>query len=289
MNSTPMSGTAFSENGAQSFNRFLARLAFFALLLPCFYQSSTLFWRIVYPEGYALHLEKNIEASSETDGGGSHARRWLWFEDSAAPVVVKPVRPSKLDATLVGVLSLGNEDNETGVAIIALKGKPQKLFRVGDEVAPATYLKRVRSEFVVLQRDDQEEVLELKKVGLFSRQTKKSSVGTAASAKANYQSIGGKLKQLVKDDMGALIKNIRFKKVERDGQEAGYSVDPRNRKGRRILKEFGIEAKDVLFSANGNDLTTVMENPNKIQELLESRELNIKLERRGIVQEILIK
>ena len=287
MNTSSASGTVPLEGGTQSLNRFLARLVLFALLLPCFYLSSDLFWRIVYPEGYAPHLEQKARDSSEAGVKNNHAHRWLWFEDSAAPVVIKPVRPSKLDATLVGVLSPGNENNETGVAIIALKGKPQKIFRVGDEVAPATYLKRVRASFVVLQRDDQEEILELKKVGLFGKRTVQTP--TSASAKKNQQSVGGKLQRLLKEDMGALVRNIAFKKVEREGQETGYSVNPKNRRGKKMLAEFGIKAKDVLLSANGIDLSTVMKNPKKIRELLESDELSIQLERQGTIQDISVK
>ncbi len=280
-------GAVLLEGGTYSLNRFLSRLILFALLLPCFYLSSDLFWRVVYPEGYAPHLEKKARASSGAGAENGHAHRWSWFEDSAAPVVVRPARPSKLDANLVGVLSPGNENNETGVAIIALKGKPQKIFRVGDEVAPATYLKRVRASFVVLQRDDQEETLELKKVGLFNKRAVQKPA--TVPAKENQKSVGGKLQRLLKDDMGALVRNITFKKVEREGQVTGYSVDPKNRKGKKILAEFGIKAKDVLLSANGTDLTTVMKNPKKIQELLESDELSIKLERQGTVQEISVK
>ena len=269
----------------QTFNAAAARFVAVILVLMCFYYASSLFWRVFYAEGFSLAV------SAGSDGpvlkvANVHGK-WSWFADTAVSKR-KAAPPSRLKANLIGVISRGKKIGK-GIAIIKYKGK-EKIYRVGDEIASAITLKEVAAAYVMLQRDDRTEILEIEKSkkviggkgasgGRAAPSVLTELPGTVASAK--------EFMKLLRKEPLQLLNLFSFDRVK-NGRQTGFRMSAKNEDSQMMLESMGLKDGDVLLSVNGAPTSQVPSNPRLWKALNKADKIKLKVLRDGAQTEISI-
>lgn len=274
-------------------NNFAGQTLFFVLLLPFFYYSSSLFWQLAYPEGYSPSVMKVAEGEKRKEK--SQPRAWSWFLDTTPAPVVEQAKQSELNAKLVGVITKGEGK---GIAMIQVKSDPTKLFRVGDEVVQAVFLDSVHSDHVTLRRDDQFEVLALKKMGGAGAEAPEPAPVAAKKVKKEAKKKPEKkpvradsadeYKKMIREKPIRLIEMVQFKHYEDEEHGSGFELSPRDEEHKILFDSLGIESGDVLLSANDAKSDKLAMSPKTWKSLLRAKQIKLKLLRGGVVQEVVI-
>ena len=277
----------------RSLNAFAGHAMFFVLLLPFFYYSSALFWQLAYPEGFSPSVVKASPGEKRVSNK-QVARTWSWFRDTTPAPVVQEAQESKLDAQLVGVISKGDG---TGIAMIKVKRADSKLFRVGDEVANAVFLDSVYSDHVTLRRDDQFEVLALKRLGGEREEAKpepkrKPAPAKPVAAKKPKKPVkaanADEYKKLIREKPIRLIEMVEFKRYEDKDHGFGFELNPREEAHQALFDGLGLVPGDVLLSANEAKSDKLAMSPKTWKALLRAKQIKLKVLRGGAVQEVTI-
>lgn len=259
-------------------NHALANFSVLLFLPLAFYFLSNVFWKFYYPD--PLHAPPAESAPSKPAERAARAPAvvWDWFvvrEQRRS----KPAEATKLKATLLGVLGIGDR----GVAMIRVDGKKTKAYHVGDELKEGTLLSRLGRDHVILLRGDKEEKLSMKKVNLFE------AGGEAAAAPAG----GGEprsdaLAAMLKNEPFDLLRLIRFDQTRIKQHGLGFKVVPRNRKGLEVLADSGFQQGDVVLVVNGRPAIQLASEPAAVRKMLGSGELKVRLFRNGEIKDVTV-
>ncbi len=266
----------------QAFNVVLSRIAIFGLLLLIFYYASVLFWQVMYPQDFKAPVVLDLPKQPKLLRQGS----WNWFMDTG-PRARKSVAPSKLNAKLLGVIAQGGEDE--GIALIAIGGKKGKIFYVGDEVVPAIFLRKVGNYYVNLERDGRIEVLEIKRINLFSGEIpdeeEEESDDTDDVSDEPLSAVN--IREALIEEPTKLTEIIKFKRV-RGAKGFGFKVSPRESKYKELFDEMGFMEGDIVTSVNDRTVRELIKDPKSWQSLLKSDGINLQVMREGVVTDIFI-
>lgn len=289
-----LGGINVPQGVLQSLNAFVGRVIFLILLLPVFYYSSLLFWRVVYPEGSSPAMLE-VASSSQPAKGKDKMRDWRWFSDTTPAPAAPKVEPSNLDATLLGVIM---RDNNKGLAMIQVKRDPSKIFRVGDEIANAVFLDSIASDRVTLQRDGHYEVLALAKMGAdddsapVSKPPEKAAAKTKKAVKKAKPPIAAssaeEYKKLIREKPIRLMQMVKFEQYEDEENGFGFALSPRNDEDQALFDGLGLEKGDVLLAANDEVAKKLSTSPKSWKALLRAKQIKLKVLRAGVVQEVTI-
>ena len=96
----------------------------------------------------------------------------------------------------------------------------------------------------------------------------------------------GRIKQEILEKPQTLFSYIRLSQVKRDGQLAGYRVNPG--KERALFDAVGLKANDLAVSLNGNDLTDPAVMAKLWTELSQATDFTLTVEREGQLHDIYI-
>ncbi len=284
----PIRQEAFSNVNWQALNIAAGRLVAVVLLIVCLYYASTSFWRVFYPEGFSLVVPaaSDAEVTKVADVRG----RWDWFADTET-ARRKAAPPSRLDASLIGVIARGKESGK-GLALIKYKGK-EKIYRVGDEVVSGIALREVADTYVTLQRDDKTETLEIERaatlLGGKSRRTAAASPRPAAGLAPPPTTVANakEFKTILRKEPLQLLNLFSFEQVE-DGEQTGFSLSAKREDGRQMLDSLGLKEGDVLLSVNGASASQMPDNPKLWKAMLKADKIKLKVLRDGAKTEISI-
>lgn len=289
-----LGGINVPQGVLQSLNAFAGRVILLILLLPVFYYSSLLFWRVVYPEGSSPAMLE-VASSSQPAKGKDKMRDWRWFSDATPAPAAPKVEPSNLDATLLGVIM---RDNNKGLAMIQVKRDPSKIFRVGDEIANAVFLDSIASDRVTLQRDGHYEVLALAKMGAdddsapVSKPPEKAAAKTKKAVKKAKPPIAAssaeEYKKLIREKPIRLMQMVKFEQYEDEENGFGFALSPRNDEDQALFDGLGLEKGDVLLAANDEVAKKLSTSPKSWKALLRAKQIKLKVLRAGVVQEVTI-
>ena len=278
----------------QIINRVAGGVVAVLLLIVCFYYVASLFWRVFYPQGFRLVVPEVGDQKAVTQVVNARGR-WSWFADTA--VVKREVAPSRLNANLIGVIATSTESGK-GLALIKYKGK-EKIYRVDDEVAPGIGLREIAGSYVILQRDDKTERLEIEKLAsLFrggaerSRRGASSSRTPPAAAPALPEltqavSDTGQFREILKKEPLQLLNLFSFEQVQA-GKLSGFSLSAKRDDGRQMLNSLGLKEGDVLTKVNGALISQVPSNPKLWKAVLKADKIKLKLMRNGKETEVSI-
>lgn len=257
-----------------------SRLFAVGLLLLVFHYASILFWHVAYPEGFTTSFSPDIPKLPKVV---SQARAWTWFRDTAV-VLQKSVKQSSINAKLIGVIAQGDEEGKS-VALIAVDGKPAQIFRVGDEVLPSIFLEKVGPYYIHLENDGVIEVVEIKKLNLFS---KKKVEGEADPGQGNDPSAGsGGILDEVIQEPAKLAEIIQFKLTKAQGKP-GFAIAPKSPKHEGTFSALGLLPGDVVVSADGKPVAELIKNPASWKSLLKSSGVGLQVIRDGVEMEVFV-
>lgn len=262
----------------QAANVGLSRLAAFVLMLLVFYYASVLFWQVQYPQDFKAPVALDLPEQPEVSRQGS----WNWFRNTAPSA--RPAVRSKLHAQLLGVIAQGGEGE--GVALIALKGEKGKVFNVGDEVSPAVFLHRVGAYYVHLERDGEIEILEIKRVNLFSGKAVEREADASSADIDEPVSVMNLRETLIKDP-AKLTDIMRFRHVK-TAQGRGFKISPKGKQHQQLFDEIGFKQGDIIISVNDLAVQNLIKNPKSWQSLLESDGISLKVMRSGAEMDIFV-
>ena len=249
-------------------NKSIANVMILILLPICVYFISDIFWNWHYSDSNPLALPKiNVTQSSKKPEQISQAG-WDWFQIKET-VTKKVASLTKLKAQLKGVIGIG----QRGVAFIALDGKKQEPFKVGDMIKEGIVLDRLGIDYVVLLRGEDEELLRIKKINLFTQEPEEIAEEVAEVQKQEIS----RLAEIIKDEPLKLMDIIKFQQIKVKKYGLGYKVLPRTRQQQATFNALGFKNGDVIFTINNKPVVQLATDPNMVSQLLSADNLDIKL------------
>ena len=269
--------SGLSASAVENLNRLLSLGAVLVLLPLCFYSLSDVFWKLYYPDRIATDFDVATPQADESAAVRSRAS-WDWFIAREAP---KPkAAPSKINARLLGVFSVGQE----GVAIISLdKGKPQS-FHVGDEIKDGVVVDKLAQSHVVLLRGEREEILAMKKVNLFEAKQEEGAIIGAGAGGISREYV----RRMIREQPLQLAQMIRFEPTDTPRYGLGMRISARRSENESMLFNMGVIPGDILLKANGKSMDHLWKNPDSWRPLLAGKTIRLELLRNGALQNVTI-
>lgn len=184
-----------------------------------------------------------------------------------ADAPAEPVRETRLDLTLKGVLA--KEGSDRKLALIARGGKKEEVYRVGDRVQGAEIV-RIETRRVILLRNGVTEALNLEVKQL---EGGRSALGGSGGAAGEGIRKTGKHQRTVPREtldreLGNLPKLLQQAKAvphSRNGEQVGFRVV--NIQSGSVFEELGVKEGDVIRSVNGTPIRTPQEALKTYQKL----------------------
>ncbi|HKJ70714.1 MAG TPA: type II secretion system protein GspC [Gammaproteobacteria bacterium] len=162
----------------------------------------------------------------------------------------EPVRETRLNLTLKGVLALEGSDRK--LALIGRGGKDEEVYRVGDTVQGAEIV-RIESRRVILIRNGVTEALNLKARklkgggGLLDTGGGSADPGIRRTGKHQRAVSRETLKRNL-DNLPRLLQQAKAVPMQRNGQTVGFRVV--NIQQGSVFQDLGVKEGDVIRSVN---------------------------------------
>lgn len=202
----------------------------------------------------------------------------------AAPVVVDAPE-TRLNLRLAGIFYSDGPDGRP-LALIAVDGRPEQVFRVGDTLNDGTRIARILADRVLLERNQQMEALSLPR-DTVSATAARPATGAAATSSAtprqadviDVSALAPELRQQIAANPEALQNLAYAAPYVADGRFAGLRLQP----GRdpRLLGQLGLRSGDVLVELNGTRLTDPAQGALLLQDVLRADRMSARVLRDG--------
>lgn len=187
---------------------------------------------------------------------------------------------TSLNLTLRGVVY--HEDPNLSLAMIQIANKTTKKYRVGEFVQPQVKLHAIHSRKVVLFRHGQYETLLLK--GDDTRQ--QSQINNTPLKPSNPitsdktpEQLLKRYQQQLRSSPQSLLRLARVKPMKKNGRFIGYRLRPNHDEA--VFQTFGLQSGDILTAVNGIKLDSPLKGLSVIQQLANTKQLNLELRRNG--------
>jgi general secretion pathway protein C len=185
---------------------------------------------------------------------------------------------TRLDLSLKGVLAAKPMTQASAIIAQGKSGK-EDIYGIGDKIQGGVSVKEIYSEYVVLERNGQEEILKLQKI------TGLEDVEAGFKAEPEEtpdKSPGSELKDirdnLIKDPVSFGDYALPVV-VKENGKQVGYRLQPQE-KG-ELLSSLGIQSDDVITQINGIRLDQPQNGIKALRNLRNARIVNLVVKRNG--------
>jgi general secretion pathway protein C len=185
---------------------------------------------------------------------------------------------TRLNLVLRGVIAA--DPMELSLAIIARgKNGKEEVLSVGDKMPGGITIESIHADHVILNRGGRLETLQL---------IKDEDVGTirTASNRSNFLPAASPEEQLVNIRQEILSNPTSFGDyalpvvVKQNGKQVGYRLQPQQ-KGNELMKELGLEPKDVITEINGIRLDNPQNGIGALKQLSTANSVSITVIRNG--------
>lgn len=222
----------------------------------------------------AAHAPVSADRSSSE---GTAVDRIIQAQLFGQPQKAQPTR--NLPETNLALVLLGtfSQPGGEGYAIIApSKGRPAKVYRVGDELPQRAVLRRVGDHRVIIGTPGGEQVLKLvRPYGGGGLITAPAGGGPLAVAPAQIAT----LRQELLHNPLALNRLINASPVRKGGRILGFRIFPRSDPA--LFSALGLQPGDVVTSVNGIRLDSAQNMLKVSRKLREARQIAATIERNG--------
>ncbi|TMO77117.1 type II secretion system protein GspC [Pseudoalteromonas sp. S3785] len=302
------------EQQIQQLKQFLTRLphaklsAVVTLLVVVYlaYLFSKLVW-LVWPQPIAsplspLHYSNQTKASSATSVQSIieqflFGKKTVTNETNTAQQneVINNAPETRLSINLTGIVAVSNDD-KAGVAIIESQGR--QVSYLVEEVVQGTRAKvaQILPDRVILSVNGRFETLMLdgldftKKVSMpvlaareeqdmGPQKLKQSELQINATADPDIKEAIKETREELLSEPGKLFDYIRVSQAMRDGELIGYRLSPG--KEPALFKQMGLQNNDLAVAINGYQLTDLQQAMAAINELRNTSDATITIERDG--------
>lgn len=264
-----------------------ARLVALLLGVWLLYRLAVLVWQVV-PEPPLAEVPANAPPASESPAAIPGKPRmdiaelvnWHLFGAPAASDPTTTEAPidapdTRLNLVLRGVLS--SDDPEGARAIIAEPNGNENFFRVGSALPGSAELKEIHADRIILMRAGRHETLRL------PREAMEGAVSTSRpEAGADTGSAGellGGYRDKLQNNPQALMELARPVPYTDANGFAGFRLFPGSKPA--LFAQVGLLPGDIVKEVNG----VILDNPTKgaevMQELRDSQQLSLRIERGG--------
>jgi len=189
---------------------------------------------------------------------------------------------TKLNLKLRGIYYAA-DNNMQSFAVIAETESKHHLYRQGATLSGGTVLQEIRPKEIILNRNGRYETLKLTSSPASTATTTPPSTTisnkissdenlTPAQLLANYQ-------QQLRENPQKLLSLVRIEAVEQNGKFSGFRLSP----GRdaTLLNRFNLKSGDILVAVNGTDLDSPLKGLGLIEQLGQTKQLNLTVLRNG--------
>ncbi|AMO58276.1 hypothetical protein GZ77_21345 [Endozoicomonas montiporae] len=282
------------SNIAQSFNltglsnRWLILICEVVLVILLAQQLAKVTWELIPVETTESNNWKNQAASFQEQDSTSQAYPDLAGlhlfgtppvpeTETANTIDPDSVPRSRLSARITGIVA--SSIPERSLAIINFRSE-DKTYRIGDRLNGANAeVVDIYPDRVIVKNNGQHEALLLYPNNPDQR-TAARPTSTPAQPSADIKELSSELR----NNPTSIAELISISPVRRDGQLAGYRINPRSRPD--LFKAAGLQNNDIALSINGIDLTNNMEAMKLMQELPNLDQISLTIERQGQIYQI---
>jgi len=211
-----------------------------------------------------------------------------------APVVKRQVvaPETKLNLSLVGVFAADPQDQ--AMAIISANGKPELVYRVGDQIVGRAKLQAVRAREVVIDNGGREEILKLpEKVASSGRSVglenlpgaavpnqPQSGSGNQAGAPIELPDSPGAIRDTLVKNPAMLNKLVSAVPYRENGRILGYRLTPKQNGA--LLEANGVLPGDVVTRVNGIALANQKNGIRALRKLVKASTIDLTILRDGV-------
>jgi len=255
----------------------------FCLLAGLAWLLGDLAWKWVSPQPSSQLELPSLEPLNQTQQSPVRAAPVYLFGRNEAKPVSKPVveqkkvKKTRLNLKLMGVLS----SPHMSVAIISKSGKSES-YVLEDSIQRGVVLKEVHGTYVVLDNNGAYEKLQMDELkNVFSGDASQPSAAASRTSQLNAKQRAklDKVKQKALENPVSIMRYVRFKPVNKNGKIKSVKLWPQKEK--EIFKSLGFKSGDQLTEVNGRSIAEISASPDLWQELINSQQLELVVERKG--------
>ncbi|MBQ4839549.1 type II secretion system protein GspC [Pseudoalteromonas luteoviolacea] len=269
----------------------LSRAVVFLAVVYIAFLLSQLFW-LLFPKPDSAPLDiapHQAQSSAQTVSSATILAQNIFGKANEKPKEAEKPKPvisnapeTRLNVKLTGIVAISKNDS-AGLAIIESQGR-QETYLVQDVVkGTRAKLAQVLPDRVILDVSGRFETLMLDGLEF----TQKVAMPTTTKRKAEPKSrisdetrseLAQRRQELL-NEPGKLFDYIRISPERRNGQLVGYRLRPG--KDPQLFAKMGLKNNDLAIAINGYQLTDMKQAMSAMNELRESTDANITIERDG--------
>jgi len=274
------------------YGRRLPELASLALVVVIAKLAAELVWALVpTPEGAAWQPPPPTRPQITARGGVdlsavNNAHLFGQFTAPVAPVLadLAAAPDTQLNLTLLGILSNGRNDKDSrSRALISAQGGEEKPYSVGDDVSRGVQLTAIFPDRVILNRNGKLETLRLDKEstsGLTgSPITQLQEQPVAQGDDENASESLAEIRSQLLEDPSKVADYIRVQPVNTGSGLSGYRIYPG--RDRTVFAAAGLRPGDIVTAVNGTALNDPSRSLQLLNELSQSSQINLTVDRGG--------
>ncbi|MFC3034822.1 type II secretion system protein GspC [Pseudoalteromonas fenneropenaei] len=277
----------------------LNKLVTLAAVIYIAYLASQLFW-LLWPKPTSSNLPAlaNYQQSAQTPVNVRSIISQNLFgqadakPDTAPKTVISDAPETRLSLRLTGIVAV-SQDDEAGLAVIESQGR-QETYVVQDAIAGTrAKLAQVLPDRVILDVGGRFETLMLdgldftKTVSVPSSAKRNNNAAEAAQYTVEKDNLKADLtatRSEVMQDPGKLFDYIRISQATKDGKLIGYRLSAG--KDPELFARMGLKNNDLAVAINGYQLTDMKQAMQAVNELRNSTNATITIERDGGLMDV---
>ena len=273
------------------YGRRLPELASLVLVVVIAKLAAELVWALVpTPEGAAWQPPPPTQPQIAARGGVdlsavNNAHLFGQFTAPAAPVLadLAAAPDTQLNLTLLGILSNGRNDKDSrSRALISAQGGEEKPYSVGDDVSRGVQLTAIFPDRVILNRNGKLETLRLDKEstsGLTGSPITQLQEQPADQGDDSASESLSEIRSQLLEDPSKVADYIRVQPVNTGSGLSGYRIYPG--RDRTVFAAAGLRPGDIVTAVNGTALNDPSRSLQLLNELSQSSQINLTVDRGG--------
>ena len=273
-----------------SINKVLARVIAWILVPVCTFLLSDIFWKTYYPDTISLEQSGDISKQLAVRGqAGNASTSWEWFA-LREPPKPKPVQVARIQATLVGIVGLG----ESGSAMINVENKGPKLYGIGAEIKEGIFLSRLGRDHVILLRGETEEKLAFKKMDNLFTDPQPELATQETQAPERIASVGEERRtdnvvSVIKENPLKIGEMVKFEKVDTGRYGEGIKVGYGTNTEYDLLAKLNLNPGDIVLGIAQKRVTDIMSDPMSFRKILDEKQIRIQYMRDGKLESAVVR
>ncbi|MBF0134856.1 MAG: hypothetical protein H7833_15705 [Magnetococcus sp. DMHC-1] len=184
---------------------------------------------------------------------------------------------TRLEIQIIGIFFSEGPGNN-GRALIKTGPDEERTYRVDEQISGGIRIKKILTDHVILERDGQSEILRLPKSALSANQVGQGKNPAQSQKKTSSSSdLLRKLRDQLRLSPESVLEMVRIDPYYVGGKFEGFKLQPGKDAG--FLKQFGLEAGDVVFEVNDVQMTDPLKGMEAMAQLASAHAISLRVKR----------